>query len=95
MIPTKWLTTLTLAGIAAACLLLSSLTPSSAHPVAKQGEVGRFQIAPGRDKEDMFFVIDTTDGRVWGYTSRFALGYDWHDYGTPGKRPKPDSDKKK
>jgi len=96
---TKWLAAISLASVATACVFLSTQSPSSAQPaappLAKPGEVGRFQIAPGRDKEDMFLVIDTTDGRVWGYTSRFALGYDWHDYGIPGKRPKSETDEKK
>jgi hypothetical protein len=60
-----------------------------AKPEVKSDQlaVGRYQIIPDKDKEGLFFVIDTSTGRTWGYTARNTSSYVWEDYGTPGRAP--------
>jgi hypothetical protein len=56
---------------------------SGQKPLQELNVPGRYQLVPSNNKEDVFFVIDTSSGQVWGYTSRFTPGFNWTDFGKP------------
>jgi hypothetical protein len=75
--------------VACLFLVLSSSSVSRAQKekeaVKEQGHSGRYSIVAGVNKDDAFFVIDSSTGQVWGYTSRSTSGFRWVDYGIPHK----------